>query len=516
MPLDNNASCVANVLFETIAKAPDQIRATNAVDAMMRANALSTKLRVPTGLHPQWVRAQIGAPAATAIFAASNCHDPDVLSEFAHTERRITVLSAIADNPHARPETVDFCELRLYGQPAPEIPEDLHANAGFIPAPPPQAPVPEAQRVPRSLARAGFNTLDAWNPLEDLPQQVLSLSGPAQDIVTLVERARALNNEATISAIVRGYYGPLPRGVPVTTKLWNAIVPGPLDLLGTLPKAAQTRIFEELLFEREEDSYSGVINKWDLPLIELMASSAIRCDPINIWSPEDGVDFLTPEALDKVLVTKRLWPLLLITERTAENLPRILASLPASDVRYDIIAHLLAGPPGPLSAALTYEGPGALSPDDIDWSFTDVAASLKSPSDPAALRAATMCGRYDELNTYLLNGVSFDGNKIRMPPAEQVPALAAAALRSADIAECNYAIDLRGRYIGDFSLKYADAIAEHVPCAWELLLSNSKTRKRIIERIQEVTSIDAVLSHICTEGSITPATLPEMLASVAK
>ena len=28
MPLDNNASCVANVLFETIAKAPDQIRAT--------------------------------------------------------------------------------------------------------------------------------------------------------------------------------------------------------------------------------------------------------------------------------------------------------------------------------------------------------------------------------------------------------------------------------------------------------------------------------------------------------
>jgi hypothetical protein len=63
--------------------------------------------------------------------------------------------------------------------------------------------------------------------------------------------------------------------------------------------------------------------------------------------------------------------------------------------------------------------------------------------------------------------------------------------------------------------EYAFALMDCVPCAWEALLASDKTRDYVIERIQEVASVDLVMTRLFTQDELAPATLPEILATLA-
>jgi hypothetical protein len=518
--MNAHALKVRNALFETIAETADQVHATNAADVLARSGAIPANLTVAAGLHPQWVRAQMGAAAATAIFAVTNCHDPLALDDFARSERRVTVLRAIAYNEFATPETVDFCNDRIAfeadarpaANPVANFPEAVHL--------PIEAPVrelrdvPEAERVPAPFARPGSTVLDPDDPLGELPNAVLYLNGPAEAIALLMERARALNNAETILTYVCGYYGPTnDEGRAI--RLWNAIAENPLDLLETLPKTRQRSVFSTLFEEREDRGYNAPVNQWDERLIDLMIDAKIPA-PTN-WSPSDaGEEFLTPGAMAKVIATPRLWPLLYLAPLTPQFVPEIFEKV-RGDVRENLIDALTNDCSSEvMAAALFYEGPANIHTELARCGFTTLAYALSGPSDPAVAVAASLVD-YDELITYLFDGEDFDRyeTKERFAPVDQVPVIAALALAKVD--DFDELVEQVRNIIAPSTMtrEYAFALMDCVPCAWEALLASDKTRDYVIERIQEVASVDLVMTRLFTQDELAPATLPEILATLA-
>jgi hypothetical protein len=513
MPLDANATKIRKALFETIAASADQVRATNAADVLARDNALPANLVISAGLHPQWVRAQIGAAAATSIFAVTNCHDADALDDFARQETRVTVLRAIIANECIRPDTLDFCNDRLdFGappaRPRPDFHEALgdhepHALPNYEPV-----EVPEAQQVPAALSRPGFTALNPDSPLGEIPREVLFLSRPAPAIATLLARALALNNVETIAAFVCGYYGPSLHGGK-SIKFWNAFASNPLDLLEALPNRYQRYILELLLEEREDDSWAKPLNQWDARLIALMVDTKATCSPN--WSPRDGEVFLTPDATTQVIATSRLWPLLYLAPLTPETLPAVFESV-RGDVRANLIDNLLRdSTPELMSAALLYDGPGSVRAELGENSFNSIASLLASPDDPATLVAASMA-EYDELITYLLVGEDFNdkGANGDFPVPAQVPEIVAFALANINIEI--FAEEVRNTRISTMTNEYVRALMDHMPCAWETLLTNSKTSAFVIERIEEVVGVDVAMARLFNQESLEPLTLPEILS----
>lgn len=516
MPLDANATKVRNALFEAIAATADQVRATNAADVLARDNALPTSLSVASGLHPQWVRAQIGANAATAIFAVTNCRDPEVLDAFARTETRVTVLRAIAYNECATDETVRFCNDRLdFARPAPAAQPDFQEalDAGHRAVALDERDVPEAQRVPAPFARPGFTVLDADDPLAGLPKAVLIATRPRAAIDMLLERALALNNQETISTIVCAYYGPAPENGP-TIKLWNALGVSPLDLIETLPKTRQRYIFELLLEEREDNAWTKPVNIWDQRLIELMIASKAVC-PTH-WDPMAGEEFLSPGALKSVLSTPRLWPLLYLAPLTQENVTEVFGSV-KGDVRINLIDALFNdGAPEVISTALLDDGPGSIRAELAASGFSSIAHLLCGPSDPAILIAASVAD-YNELISYLLEGEYFNESKERMPLPEHVPELVALALADAPDLE-EFAEQMRYIECEAFEAygpDYTRALMDHLPCAWEKLLTANATSHLVIERIEEVVGLDVAMARLFNADALAPATLPQILATLA-
>ena len=524
MPLDTYASDVRLALFEAATQGDNQVVATNAADVLARGNALTPGLLVPAGLHPQWVRAQIGAAAATAIFAVTNCHDATVLAEFAHAETRVTVLRAIANSTYARAETQRFCEDRLdlaaaapargAARPFREVAEAANvAPVDVAPVPVDPADVPLGQRVPASLATHGFAVLNPASPLKDLPAALLSRKGPIKDITVLIERALTLDVTSATSSIVRGYYGPKDEFNAVTVRFWNAIPAHPLDLLGKLSKASQKAILELLLVEREEKDWVEPVNMWDLRLIERMVELKVTC--LFPWESSRGGDFLTEEALPLVLATKRLHPLLYLIALTTQNVASILAAT-TGELRSSVTDHLEDATSEVLSAAICYEGPGNIHEWVKESSLDSIAYSLQSPNDPATFIAACLADPV-ELIDYLMAGLDFNlfNTTERFPPLEQVPTLAAKVIAAIpSLAELSDEVRSYNS-ISDMDPAYATVLMDTLPCAWEAMLKNHQTRLLVIKRIQEVTGLDVAMNRLFAHDELTPATLPEVLASLA-
>lgn len=328
---------------------------TNRYEAAALADRLGgdvVEAKPKVSFPPDWVLEYAKGPVARAVFAVTYCNDPGTLSEISASERRITVLGALAKNlylPRVFYEAMltrvtdgqrrDLETARIGAEDLVKTPRDRIAELLEDPT------MFQFGRHGRATSVSGFlNTL----------REYASTDPKAIDQVLLAE---ANNGHQLVSAFLQNYYA----SASSYDDVWECVTLSPRHVLDLYSEETRTTVLYDLV--RTCTRQSTQRRPIDVDVAELLLTLSAPATYVN--GRESLRHLFTPEAISLLVVSVEWAPLLVLQYVDDAQFATLLSTLPPSPdtkllypidndrARLELVLDALLGSLGPARPILT-------------------------------------------------------------------------------------------------------------------------------------------------------------------